>query len=63
MTMPDHAPPRPPRLERLVQDIARRLRPVCSSMPREEFEAMVRTIAERTYRWETRLPELRPGPP
>jgi hypothetical protein len=43
-------------VEELVAQIAGRLRPVCANMPQAEFDAMVRTIAERTYRWEAHVP-------
>jgi hypothetical protein len=44
------------RVEELVTQIAGRLRPVCANMPPAEFDAMVRTIAERTHRWEAHVP-------
>jgi hypothetical protein len=44
------------RVEELVTQISARLRPVCADMPQAEFDAMVRTIAERTYRWEAHVP-------
>jgi hypothetical protein len=43
-----------PRLQALVADIARRLRPVCVDMPPDDFAALVHKVAEATYLWETR---------
>ena len=59
MPVPERGEARARRLNELTQDIAGRLRPACREMSPEEFQAMVRAIAERTYRWEIGHPDLR----
>lgn len=45
------------RLEKLKQEVADRLRPLCPNMPADEFDQMVAKIAavelKYTYRYET----------
>jgi hypothetical protein len=48
------APTRDERLAALRSDLARRLRPLCSAMPDDEFDALVRQMAERQLRYELR---------
>jgi hypothetical protein len=52
---PMRSPPRTARLAKLQADIARRLRPLCGTLPQAEFEALVREMAERQLRFEARL--------
>jgi hypothetical protein len=40
-----------PRIEPLVPEIARRLRALCATMPPEEFDRLVRSIARTRLRW------------
>ncbi|MGZ8375637.1 MAG: hypothetical protein ACXW0Z_00205 [Gemmatirosa sp.] len=51
---PSRSPSRSARLAELHADIARRLRPLCGSMPETEFEALVREMAERQLKYEVR---------
>jgi hypothetical protein len=46
------APAESPRLRELIDDIARRLRPICGHLPGAEFDALVRQTAELTYQYE-----------
>jgi hypothetical protein len=46
--------PRPARVRQLIADITRRLGPVCQHMPTDEFDAMVRRMAEVEYKYEQR---------
>ena len=48
---PFHVAPDDPRIDALVPELARRLRPVCDSMPDATFDAMVRDIARTRLRW------------
>ena len=45
------------RLQGLITDIARRLRPVCGAMPDAEFHALVERMARTQYKYEMRAPE------
>jgi hypothetical protein len=53
---PSHSSSRTARLAVLQADLARRLRPLCGTMPQAEFDALVREMAERQLKF-----ELRPG--
>jgi hypothetical protein len=48
---PFDVPPDDPRIDALTPELARRLRPVCVSMPAEQFDAMLREIARTRLRW------------
>jgi hypothetical protein len=50
------------RLQGLIEDITRRLRPVCGAMPEAEFQALVERMARTQYKYEMRAPERRGGP-
>ena len=45
------------RLQGLIADIARRLRPVCGAMPEAEFRSLVERMARTQYKYEMRAPE------
>jgi hypothetical protein len=45
------------RLQGLIEDIARRLRPVCGAMPEAEFRSLVERMAYTQYKYEMRAPE------
>ena len=45
------------RLQGLIEDIARRLRPACEAMPEAEFQSLVERIARTQYKYEMRAPE------
>jgi hypothetical protein len=45
------------RLQGLIEDITRRLRPVCGAMPEAEFQALVERMARTQYKYEMRAPE------
>ena len=47
-------------LERLIADIAARLRGVCAQLPEAEFSALVLDIARVRMRYEPRVTPLRP---
>ena len=47
------------RLQALIEDIARRLRPVCGAMPDAEFRGLVERMARTQYKYEMRAPEGR----
>ena len=47
------------RLQGLIEDIARRLRPVCGAMPEAEFQSLVERMARTQYKYEMRAPERR----
>jgi hypothetical protein len=42
------------RLAELQADIARRLRPLCATMPQAEFDALAGEMAERQLKYELR---------
>jgi len=46
--------PRPARVRELIADITRRIGPACRHMPADEFDAMVRRMAEVEYKYEQR---------
>ena len=45
------------RLQGLIADITRRLRPVCGAMPEAEFRTLVDRMARTQYKYEMRAPE------
>ena len=45
------------RLQGLIEDITRRLRPVCGAMPEAEFQSLVERMARTQYKYEMRAPE------
>jgi hypothetical protein len=45
---------RPARVRELIADITRRLGAVCRQMPPDEFDAMVRRMAEVEHKYEQR---------
>lgn len=59
---PTSVPPAPitagaisdPRLTRIAEDVASRLRPACGAMPAEDFAGLVHDIAVRKLRWADR---------
>ena len=46
--------PRPTRVRELIADITRRIGPVCQHMPADQFDDMVRRMAEVEYKYEQR---------
>jgi hypothetical protein len=50
------------RLRGLIEDIARRLRPVCGAMPEAEFQSLVERMARTQYKYAMRVPGARGGP-
>lgn len=42
------------RFDRMKADIARRLRPVCASMPQQEFDELVERIATINIKYDAR---------
>lgn len=48
------------RLQGLIEDITRRLRPVCGAMPEAEFRTLVERMARTQYKYEMRAPERAP---
>jgi hypothetical protein len=49
--MPRTIAPDDPRIDVLLPELERRLRPVCATMPEEAFQAMLRDVARTRLRW------------